>query len=135
MKPSLIDTDILSMYFRGNDVVEANFEKYFEEYDKANISIITYYEIVSGLKHRDAKKQLDFFLEFASQNTVLPVTENSAMTSSEIYARLRKVGQPVDDIDLLIAGAAISNNLVLATNNEKHFERIEELEIENWSKK
>lgn len=135
MKPSLIDTDILSMYFRGNAVVETNFEKYFEEYDKANISIITYYEIVSGLKHKDAKKQLNSFLEFASQNSILPVTENSAMASSEIYARLRRIGQPVDDIDLLIAGIAISNDLVLATNNEKHFGKIEELEIENWSKK
>ena len=134
MKPALIDTDVLSMYFRGNDVIETNFEKYFEEYDKANISIITYYEIVSGLKHRDANKQLDSFLKFTAQNAILPVTETSAMISSEIYARLRKMGQPVDDIDLLIAGIAISNDLILVTNNEKHFGRIEELEIENWNK-
>ena len=134
MKPSLIDTDILSMYFRGNDVVEVNFKKYFKVYGKANISIITYYEIMSGLKHRDAKKRLGYFLKFASKNNILSVTQDSATTSSKIYARLRKSGQPIDDIDLLIAGIAISNNLVLATNNEKHFKRIEELEIENWSK-
>lgn len=135
MKPTLVDTDILSMYFRGNETVKTNFEKYIERYGKVNLSIITYYEIVSGLKHRDARKQLDSFLGFAAQNTILSLTEQSVTTSAEMYADLRKKGQSIDDIDLLIAGIAVSNDLVLATNNESHFKRISELEIENWSKK
>lgn len=135
MKPTLIDTDILSMYFRGNETVESNVGKYIEEYGKANLSIITYYEIVSGLKFRDAKKQLDSFLGFASLNNILLLNEESTTTSAEIYASLRKKGQPIDDIDLLIAGTAVSNNLALATNNESDFKRIKELEIANWSKK
>lgn len=128
MKPTLVDTDILSMYFRGDETVKTNFEKYIERYGKVNLSIITYYEIVSGLKHRDARKQLDSFLGFAAQNTILSLTEQSVTTSAEMYADLRKKGQPVDDIDLLIAGIAVSNDLVLATNNESHFKRIRELE-------
>jgi tRNA(fMet)-specific endonuclease VapC len=116
------------MYFRGDETVKTNFEKYIERYGKVNLSIITYYEIVSGLKHRDARKQLDSFLGFAAQNTILSLTEQSVTTSAEMYADLRKKGQPVDDIDLLIAGIAVSNDLVLATNNESHFKRIRELE-------
>ena len=50
MKPVLIDTDILSMFLRKHRKVVAKFEKYLREYDSINISIITYYEIVSGLK-------------------------------------------------------------------------------------
>ncbi len=46
---------------------------------------------------------------------------------------LRKKGTPVDDIDLLIAGIAIENNMMVITNNMSHFERIEGLEVENWS--
>lgn len=134
MKPTLVDTDILSMYFRGNETVEKSFEEYTGEYGKISICIITYYEIVSGLRYRDANKQLESFLKFAHQNIILPVTEDSAMISAQTYAKLRKMGQQLDDIDLLIAGIAISNDLVLATNNESHFERIEDLEIENWSK-
>lgn len=134
MKPTLVDTDILSMYFRGIERIEESFEKYFEEYGKINISIITYYEIVSGLEYKDAKKQLEAFLEFARQNTIIPVTQDSATISAEIYAQLRKTGLPLDDIDLLIAGIAISNGFVLATNNENHFTRIAGLEIENWNK-
>ncbi|OGC06125.1 twitching motility protein PilT [candidate division KSB1 bacterium RBG_16_48_16] len=135
MKPTLVDTDILSMYFRGNHTVIANFDNYNREYGKANLSIITYYEIISGLKHRDAKKQLESFLSFSSQNTILLLTEESASVSAEIYANLRKKGQPIDDIDLLIAGIAVSNNMVLTTNNEDDFKRIQNLEIVNWSKK
>ena len=56
------------------------------------ISIITYYEIVSGLKHRDAQKQLTSFLEFASYNVVLPLIIESTTISGDIYASLRKKG-------------------------------------------
>jgi tRNA(fMet)-specific endonuclease VapC len=64
MKPALIDTNILSFFFRNYSLVVERFQAYLKEHDKINISIITYYEIVSGLKHRDAQKQLISFLEF-----------------------------------------------------------------------
>lgn len=135
MKPALVDTDILSMYFRGNDTVKINIDRHIEEYGTVNLSIITYYEILSGLKHRDARKQLDSFLGFAAQNTVLSLTDKSVMASAEIYAKLRTKGDPIDDIDILTASIALSNGLALATNNENHFKRINQLEIVNWSKR
>lgn len=133
MKPALVDTNILSLFFRNQPLVVENFNAYIQEYGKINISIITYYEIVSGLKHRDAQKQLTSFWEFASNNTVLPLTTDSTTISGDIYASLRKKGTPVDDIDILIAGIAIANNLILVTNNRRDFEKIEGLEIEDWS--
>ena len=95
--------------------------------------MITYYEIVSGLKHRDAQKQLGQFLEFASQNIILSLTREAADIAAELYADLRKKGQPIDDIDLLIAGIAMANGLVMATQNRKHFDRIAELKVKDWS--
>lgn len=133
MKASLVDTNILSFFFRGHAQVVANFEAYLKEYDTINLSIITYYEIVSGLKHRDAQKQLDLFLEFVEQNMVLPLTQGAANIAAEIYAELRKSGQPIDDIDLLIAGTAIANGLVMVTHNRKHFDHIPQLEVEDWT--
>ena len=133
MTQSLVDTDILSMFFRDQATVTEKFFSYLSIFKKINISIITYYEVMSGLKHRDAKKQMASFLDFVSLNTVLPVTENSATISSEIYAGLRLNGKPLDDIDVLIAGIAIENNLTLITHNIKHFKRIKQLKIEDWS--
>ena len=134
MKPSLIDTNILSFFFRNHGLVVERFHAYLKEHDKINISIITYYEIVSGLKHRDAQKQLTSFQEFVSYNTVLPLTTSSATISADIYANLRNKGTPIDDIDILIAGIAIANDLIIVTNNIRDFGKIENLEIQDWSK-
>jgi tRNA(fMet)-specific endonuclease VapC len=133
MKAALVDTNILSLFFRGHPQVVGKFEAYLKEHDGINLSIITYYEIVSGLKHRDAYKQLDLFLDFVTQNTVLPLTQEVADIAAQIYADLRKRGQPIDDIDLLIAGTAIAKDLMLVTHNQKHFDRIAQLEVENWT--
>jgi tRNA(fMet)-specific endonuclease VapC len=132
MNRALIDTDILSYYFKGDEMVVSNFENYLHYFDLIEISLITYYEIIGGLLARNAIKQLKIFEEFLSENLVLPVTENSARISAELYSGLRKNGQTLDDIDLLIAGIAIENEMVLVTNNESHFGRIEGLKIENW---
>ena len=60
------------MFFRGNRIVVSRFEAYLNGQAQINLSIVTYYEIISGLKHRDAQKQLTLFLEFAAQNIILP---------------------------------------------------------------
>jgi tRNA(fMet)-specific endonuclease VapC len=128
----LVDTDILSYYFKGEKNVIANFEIYLQQYDMIEISIITYYEILGGLLAKNALKQLRIFKEFVTDNIVIPMTDNSARISAELYSVLKLSGKIVDDIDLLIAGIAIENDLTLITNNEKHFNRIQGLKIENW---
>ena len=133
MKESLLDTNILSLFFRGHSNVVACFKRYLGEHDTIQFSIITYYEIVSGLKHRDAHKQLDSFLEFSAQNTVISLTQKIADIAGQLYADLRKQGQPIDDIDLLIASTALANELALVTNNRKHFDRITSLAVHDWT--
>lgn len=133
MKPALIDTDILSLFLRDHPNVKQHFEKYLTEHSTINISIITYYEILSGLKYKDAHKQLKSFEEFAKNSSILLATEESMDIAAEIYADLRKKGELIDDIDILIAGIAKSNDLVLVTHNRSHFERIVGLAIEDWS--
>ncbi len=133
MRQSLIDTDILSLFFRGHPAVVTRFKAYTTEYKQINLSILTYYEIVSGLKHRDARKQLASFLDFATQNNVILLTKESVTKSADLYADLRAKGTPLDDIDLLIAGTALVNDWVLVTHNVSHFGRIEDLAIEDWS--
>lgn len=135
IKPSLIDTDILSMFFKGNENIKNKFDEYLSRHSYINFSIITYYEILSGLKYKDARKQMESFIDFSSKNNILPLTIESSRISARMYADLRKAGTPVDDIDLLIAGIALENNLIMVTNNTGHFGRIEGLTVENWSTK
>ena len=133
MRESLIDTDILSMFLRGNPKVEANIEKYLSQFSTINISILTYYEIMSGLRHKNAKRQLESFWEFCGNVSIIPISQESADESANIYAKLKKTGKIIDDIDILIAGICLENRFVLVTNNKKHFSRIKNLKIENWS--
>lgn len=130
----LIDTDILSYYFKGDPDVVRKFNQYLDQSDVIEISLVTYYEITSGLLAKNALKQLAVFEDFVAVNIVLPLTERSVKISAELYSTLRQSGKTLDDIDLFIAGVAIENEMILVTNNENHFNRIPGLAIDNWKK-
>lgn len=134
MKASLLDTDILSEFLRGNQKVVSKVDSSLKEFGEINISVITYYEILNGLLYKDAKKQLKKFIAFAELCNILPLTRQAAETAAEIQATLRKKGKEIGHTDTLIAGIAISNNLQLITNNTAHFNRIKNLELANWLK-
>ncbi len=85
MKPCLLDTDILSLFFRNHPQVVHCCNLYLQEYRQLSFSLITYYEILSGLKHRDAQKQLDKFLEFSQGNQILLLTDKSVTISAKIW--------------------------------------------------
>jgi len=131
---SLVDTDILSFYFKGDSKVVDKFNNYLKEFDVINVSIITYYEILGGLKFKKAERQIKEFEEFVSNNTIIHISEQSAKLSGDIYADLRQKGITIGTSDILIAGIAIENELTLVTNNERHYESIKGLKIENWKK-
>ncbi len=132
MKQAILDTDTISFFFRGNKNVVRKIDEYLREYGFINISIISYYEILNGLLYKDAKNQKQKFMEFIKQNQVLPLNLITVNRSAEIYANLRKTGQIISHTDVLIAGTAIVNNLILITNNVNHFKRINKLQIDNW---
>lgn len=133
MKKAIIDTDILSMFLRGDKKVESRVAEYLLYHSSLSISILTYYEILSGLKYKNAHKRLEIFLELCKSLSIIPLTIESSNKSAEIYASLRKQSKIIDDMDILIAGICLENNFVLVTNNTKHFSRIKSIELSNWS--
>jgi tRNA(fMet)-specific endonuclease VapC len=50
----------------------------------------------------------------------------------ELKAQLRQTGKPLPDFDLLIASTALAEDRVLVTNNTRHYQRIMDLQLENW---
>lgn len=134
MKPSIVDTDILSEFFRKNSKIVDSVDKYLQEYTSLNFSIITYYEILNGLLYKDAKNQLKNFTAFVQCNNVMPLTMEAARAAAEICADLRKRRETIGHTDSLIAGIALANNLQLVTNNTDHFKRVKGLVLTNWSK-
>ena len=63
---------------------------------------------------------------------ILPFDEAAARRFGVLKAELEKRGEPLDDLDLQIASIALENNLPLATNNTRHFNRLGGLRLVNW---
>ncbi len=130
--PSLLDTDILSELFRKNPKILARASDYIGIHRCLNISQITKYEILKGLKAKKAEKQIELFNRFCAINNVLPITDDVIVKAADIYASLKEKGCIISDADILVAAIAVVHNLVLVTNNTNHFSRIEGLLLNNW---
>jgi tRNA(fMet)-specific endonuclease VapC len=134
MKECLLDTDVLSFYLKGIEAVRKNVEEYLfsGNFDQLTFSEITYYEVKAGLEYKQAKKQLSKFEDFTSRCKIVKLTKSSLDISANRYGQLRRKGVEIGTPDLLIAGIAIGNDLVLVTNNIKHYKSIEGLQLVNW---
>ena len=71
-------------------------------------------------------------MQFLSVLDVLPFENCAAVEYGEICARLWKKGSPIGTVDRLIAAHVCTEEIVLVTNKTREFERVEDLEIQNW---
>ena len=127
----LLDTDTIIYNLKGDLKVQENLRLHVN--DLIQISIITLMELYYGAyksQHVDANlakiKTLEQYLE------IFTTGQETAEIYGRLKAKLESVGSRLDDFDLIIASTALTHNLVLVTNNEKHFQRIEGLKLENW---
>ena len=65
---------------------------------------------------------------------VLDFDTQDAIVSGEIRAGLANSGRPIGPYDVLIAGQAKARRLTLVTNNVGEFERVEGLQVEDWTR-
>lgn len=128
----LIDTDIIIYSLRNDQNVHLNFKKN-KGIPKA-ISVVTYGELVYGArKSRLVQKNLAVIRRVTELFPVLDITPSVMDTFGELKAMLESKGNKIDEMDLLIASTALCHNMILVTNNTKHFGRIEGLRLENWT--
>ena len=130
----LIDTDTLPAILRRNTVVTARAQAYLRVHGRFTFSTITRYEVLRGLKAKNATSQQAAFNRFCAANTILPLNDAIIVQAADIYADLYLHGALIGDADILIAATALIGGYVLITNNERHFGRITGLNIQNWLK-
>ena len=117
---ALLDTDTVSFPLQRRPVVLAKAQEYVAEH-----GIVTRYEILRGLRARSATHKMAVFTQFCQRSSVVPLTEAAVSIAADIYANLYAKGLLIGDADILIAATAMSHGLVVVTNNESHFGRIE----------
>jgi len=131
--PRLLDTVTLSEVIKGRDLgVLRRAREYLSAHGRFQFSIITRYEILRGLKAKDAVRQIERFEEQCGESLVFPLTDEIVVRAAEIYGALHKRGALVEDADILIAATALVHGLELVTENPSHFSRIPGLVIEGW---
>jgi tRNA(fMet)-specific endonuclease VapC len=135
VRPVIIDTDILSALMRREPSVVETSGKYITHFGKFNISVITRYEILRGLKFKDVKKQIHIFDFFCEMNNIIQITDEIIVKAADIYADLKRDGLLIPDADIIIASSAIVNDMSVSTNNQVHFGRIKGLHLQNWLNK
>ena len=132
LRQVLLDTDILSALMRRHPRVVSRSRAYLAEYAQLTFSIITRYEILRGLKAKNATRQTAAFERFCARNIILPLSDEIIIRAAEIYADLSGRGELIGDADILIAASALVEGFGVVTNNERHFQRIRDLHVENW---
>ncbi len=129
MKKYLIDSDILIYFLKGKQEVIEKISQI--PIDNLYISRINYTELIYGAYNSTKiEKNLKVIEPFLDNFEILEFTKNSSLIFAKEKARLKKNGNIIADMDLMIASIAIENDCILITNNIKHFQRIQNLELE-----
>lgn len=100
------------------------------------VSMVTVYELICGVeKAQSPAKEREKVERFISAIIELPFDRAAAETAARIRMELERQGTPIGPYDLLIAGQALADNLILVTNNTREFQRISGLKLESWPRK
>lgn len=128
----LLDTNICIYIINSNPGTVVERIKQFKP-SQVKLSAISLGELEYGVsKSRNREKNRNALVDFASAFDILPFDDNDAEVFGLIRAYLEKRGQVIGSYDMQIAAQAISNDLILVTNNTGEFERIKDLKLENW---
>jgi len=125
----LLDTDICIFFLQG----KFNIKEKIKGVGISNcyISEITIAELKFGaMKSSNIEKHTKEVEKMEELFSVIPI-----YNSLDNYAIEKvKLQNLIPDFDLLIGVTAVSNSLVLVSNNERHLKRISHIELENWTK-
>ena len=128
----LLDTNICIYFLKAKFNLVSRIEKV--GFENLFISEITVAELKYGAEKSEFPDENRLIInELINKFKQLPIYSALDIYAQE-KARLKKSGLLVDDFDLLIGSTAIVNDMILVTNNEKHFDRLANLKIENWTK-
>jgi tRNA(fMet)-specific endonuclease VapC len=129
----LLDTNIASYVIKGNfpQVRERLLKVAMSE---VGISVITEAELRFGVARLPLAAKLALAVEeFLLRVEVLPWDSEAARHYADLRAALDEQGEPMGNLDLMIAAQALATDVVLVSN-DRVFRRIKRLRIEDWSK-
>ncbi len=128
----MLDTNTCIFAIKQKNKILLN--KLHDNLDNTYISTLTVAELEFGVSNSlYPEKNRIALLKFLTIFELLKFDDKDAIEYGKIKTILRNKGKIIGPIDLLLAAQAVSKNLILVTNNVKEFERVNNLNIEDWS--
>jgi tRNA(fMet)-specific endonuclease VapC len=128
----LLDTDMVIYSLKGDEAVKQNLRTHIN--DSKKITVVTLMKLYYGAyKSQKVTANLARLKMIERNMEIISSDEKSAEIFGMIKADLENRGIPLDDFDVIIASCALVRNLILVTNNIKHFKRIDGLGLVNWT--
>jgi tRNA(fMet)-specific endonuclease VapC len=133
MPQTLMDTDTLTLFHKRHPQVRRHAARHVRQFGRLIITEFSYYEYTRGLKAVNATAQLTRFEQFCQSHRIVSFTHDAAVIAADIWANLKQRGLLIGEVDILIAGIALSEGLAVATHNLSHFNRIAGLQVVDWT--
>ena len=132
MKSYILDSDILIYFLKGRKEVIEKVINIPEE--SLYITRINYTELLYGAYNSArVEENLKTIIAFLGNFKILEFDKDASEIFAKTKASLKSQGNIIADMDLMIASITLSHQFTLVSNNTKHFQRVEKLDLENWS--
>lgn len=127
----LLDTDSCIYLLNGNKSLKRKVKEIgvFSLAVTNSVLAELYFGAYNSKKVEENLKRIELFKK---NLTVLSDSEESAKEFGKVKANLKSKGKIIEDFDILIASISIVNYCILITNNTEHFNRIDNLQMQNW---
>ena len=130
----VIDSDLIIKYLRKKPKYAVEYlNELFDKEERLKTTIFNYAELLEGAYlTNNVPKNLRYIKDFLAKFEILSFQLLDANLFSQIHAQLLKSGNPVGDMDVLIASIVLNQGETLITRNTKHFGKIPLLKIKDW---
>jgi len=122
----LVDTDVLIWYLRGNE----NAKSAIEGLDDFCISVVTFMELVQGMKNKQELRVLKQTLREWGVS-VVQISEEISQRAG-FYVEEHFLTHSMQLADALIAATASHLGAEVLTANDKHYRAVKELKIKKF---
>jgi tRNA(fMet)-specific endonuclease VapC len=102
-------------------------------FDDVALCSVNLFELEFGLSKSNNPHPLRSHISgLSSRHSVLDFDTAAGLCAGQVRGFLALAGKPIGPYDLLIAGIALANDLILVTRNSEEFKRVPKLRWENW---
>lgn len=122
----VIDTDVLIWYMKGN-------EKAYKAIENTNnffISVVTYIELVQGMRNKNELNNLRRALH-AWNSKILYISEEISVKAM-FFVEQHYLRHTIQLADALIGATAIAYGLPILTGNDKHYKILKNTQIKKF---